>query len=214
MTSEPKPFSIAVTGHRDLRPQDLPALRHEAANVFKILRDQMPGRPLMLLSGIAEGADQLVAEVARENGVLLTAVMPMPFDIYREQMPPAAQQKLDDLYALADSRILLPLDGRTPDKLRKSEEARAECYEALAYYLVRNSQTLIALWGGRPSNKAGGTCRVVNYARFGSDPAGAQHVESHCECVYHVMTPRLSKPASAEQIRTSALKCLPSKPST
>jgi hypothetical protein len=209
MTSDQTPFSIAVTGHRDIRPQDVPALRREVANIFEILRRRMPGRPLKLLSGIAEGADQLVAEVAHENRLLLAAVIPMPLDTYREQMSPAAQQKLDQLDALADSRILLPLDGRTADELRASEQARAQCYEALALYLVRNSHALIALWDGHRSDKAGGTCRVVNYARFGSDPAGAHNVETHCEAVYHVMTPRLSNPAPAPEIRTSVLEPLP-----
>ncbi len=212
MNQPQTPFSIAVTGHRDIRPQDVPALRQQVANVFKTLHDRMPQRPLQLLSGLAEGADQLAAEVAVENSVSLSAIIPMPFDIYREQMPPVAQQKLDRLYALAHSRLLLPLDGRTPDELRSNEQTRAESYEALALYLVRNSQALIALWDGHPSDKAGGTCRVVNYARFGSDPAGAPHVESHCEAVYHVMTPRLSDPSPAEEVRTTALDCLMKKP--
>lgn len=208
MTPEQTPFSIAVTGHRDIRPQDATALRQEVANVFKSLRDRMPGRPLTLLSAVAEGADQLVAEVALQSGLLLTAVIPMPLDIYRNQMPSDVQQKLDELYALAESKILLPLEGRTSDELRTSEEARADCYEALALYLVRNSQALIALWDGHPSDKTGGTCRVVNYAQFGSDPAGAPHVESHCETVYHVMTPRLSNDGPAEEVRTTILECL------
>jgi len=207
MPPDQTPFSIAVTGHRDLRPQDLPALREEVANVFTTLRDQMPGRRLTLLSGIAEGADQLVADEALENGVQLTAVIPMPLEIYRDQMPPIVQQRLNELYALADSRVFLPLEGRTPDLLKTSEEARARGYEALALYLVGNCQALIALWDGRRSDKVGGTCRVVNYARFGSDPAGAQSVESHCQAVYHILTPRLSHPGPAQPIHTSLLAC-------
>lgn len=212
MIPEQTPYSIAVTGHRDLRPQDVPALRQEVANVFKTLRDRMPGRPLILLSGVAEGADQLVAEVARENGLLLTAVIPMPLDIYREQMAPVAQEKMDELYSLADSKVLLPSVGRTREELSTSEAARADCYEALALYLVRNSHALIALWDGRRSDKAGGTCRVVNYARFGADPAGAQRVESHCEAVYHVMTPRVRDKGPAEPIRTVVLAPGPNLP--
>ena len=207
MTPESIPFSIGVTGHRDIRPQDIPALRAEIANVFSSIRQQSPGSALVLLSGLAEGADQLVAEVAHENGVLLTAVIPMPLDIYRQQMPPAAQHALDRLYALANSKVLLPLNGRASDQLRTSEEARAECYEDLALYLVRNSQAMIALWDGQRSDKVGGTCRVINYARYGSDPAGGGDVESHCEAVYHIMTPRLSNAEPAEPIQTTMLEC-------
>jgi hypothetical protein len=207
------PFKIAVTGHRDLRPNDLPALRREVGAVFDSLREQMPGRRLMLLSALAEGADQLVAEVAREHGVQLAAVLPMPLDIYRDTMPPEQQQRLDSLYARADLRITLPLEDRTPDQVRDSEDARAASYESLAHYLVGNSQALIALWDGKPSDKAGGTCRVVDNARFGKTPGSGQLVESHCEAVYHVITPRLSNGDVADEVRTIKLDCNPARES-
>ena len=207
MTSGQPPFSIAVTGHRDLRPEDLPALCREVTTIFESIRSRVPGRPLTLLTGLAEGADQLVAEVAQQNGVLLTAVIPMPLDIYAAQLPPQAQQQLETLYAGANSIFRLPLDGRTPEQLKNSETARAECYESLAIYLVQHCQALIALWDGRRSDKVGGTCRVVNYARFGCDPAGAQHIESHCEVVYHVMTPRLSSKEAVGPVCTTVLDC-------
>jgi len=205
------PFKIAITGHRDLRPQDLPALRREVGSVFDSLRVQMPGHPLMLLSALAEGADQLVAEIALDHGVQLAAILPMPLDIYRDTMPPEQQQKLDRLYALADVQITLPLEDRTLDHLRSSEESRAASYESLAHYLVGNSQALIALWDGRPSDKPGGTCRVVNYARSGKTPGSMQPVVSHCEVVYHVMTPRVSNGNATDEVQTTKLNCNPTK---
>jgi hypothetical protein len=201
----PAPYVIAVTGHRDLRPQDLAALREEVRKVLVGIRSSVGGRSLLLLSGLAEGADQLVAEVALELGVPLGAVLPMPLDIYRVQMPEAAQKKLDELLALAKMRVELPLEGRTPEQLRTSNDALAACYEALAIFLVRHGQALIALWDGKHSDKPGGTCRVVQYARFGATERG-EKVETRCEVVYHVMTPRLSGEGPAEEIRTVTLE--------
>jgi len=204
----PAPYVIAVTGHRDLRPQDLAALREEVRKVLVGIRARVGSTPLLLLSGLAEGADQLVAEIALELGVPLGAVLPMPLDIYRVQMPEAAQKKLDELLALAQLRVELPHEGCTPEQLRTSNDALAECYEALALFLVRHGQALIALWDGKHSDKPGGTCRVVQYARFGATES-AEKVETLCEVVYHVVTPRLSGKGPAEKIRTVTLECRP-----
>jgi hypothetical protein len=203
----PLPFVIAVTGHRDLRPQDLGALRDEVRTVLAGLRSGMPDTPLLLLSGLAEGADQLTAEIALEQGVLLAAALPMPLDIYRVQMPEEAQKELDKLLALSKVKIELPLEGRTPEQIRTNKDAQAACYETLALFLVRHGRALIALWDGRHSDKAGGTCRVVQYACFGALTGSGQRVESGCEVVYHVVTPRVSDKGTPEKIRTVKLGC-------
>ena len=59
------PFVVSVTGHRDLRSQDLDSLRHEVRSVFSGFRKRMPSTPMILLSGLAEGADQLVAYLSQ-----------------------------------------------------------------------------------------------------------------------------------------------------
>jgi hypothetical protein len=200
----PAPYVVGVTGHRDLRPQDLAALRHEVTGVLETIRKQAPGCPVVLLSGLAEGADQLVAEVALEVGVLLAAVLPMPLEIYRTTMPEPAQKRLDDLLLRANFTITLPLDGRTIDQIRDSDDAQAACYEELAVFLVRNSQALLALWDGKPSEKLGGTGRVVRHA-----VAETRHSASQCRVVYHVMTPRLSGKGPAAPVATTTLACEP-----
>jgi hypothetical protein len=200
---------MAVTGHRDLRPEDQGALRQEVGKVLAEVRRRMPATPLLLLSGLAEGADQLAAEVALEQGVLLAAALPMPLDIYRVQMPEEAQEKLAKLLALSEVTIELPLDGRTPEQIRTNNDVQAACYEALAHFLVGHCQALIALWNGRYSDKAGGTSRVVQYACFGASTASAERAESHCDVVYHVMTPRMSDDGAPEEIRTVTISCEP-----
>jgi hypothetical protein len=204
----PAPYVIAVTGHRDLRPQDLAALREEVRKILVGIRARVDGRPLLVLSGLAEGADQLVAEVALELGVSLAAILPMPLDIYRVQMPEAAQKELDELLARAEMRVELPLEGCTPEQLRTSNDALAACYESLALFLVRHGQALIALWDGKHSDKPGGTCRVVQYARFGAKES-AEKVETHCDVVYHVVTPRTSGKGTPLEIRTVTLERRP-----
>ena len=62
------PLVIGVTGHRDLRDQDVPRLEQEVAAIISGLRRDYLGddqeTPIIVLSALAEGADRLVARVA------------------------------------------------------------------------------------------------------------------------------------------------------
>ena len=86
------PLVIGVTGHRDLRDQDVPELERQVAAVIAGLRrdylDDEPTTPIIVLSALAEGADRLVARVALANGARLIAPLPMPPDEYRRDFEP------------------------------------------------------------------------------------------------------------------------------
>src|SRR5262249_57072678 len=60
------PLTIGATGHRDLRPEDIPRLVEAVAGVLGALRAACPDTPFVVISPLAEGADQLVARVALE----------------------------------------------------------------------------------------------------------------------------------------------------
>jgi hypothetical protein len=62
------PPVLGVTGHRDLRAQDLPRLEELVRGIFTDLQKHYPATPL-LLSPLAEGAYRLAARVALERGV-------------------------------------------------------------------------------------------------------------------------------------------------
>ncbi len=159
------PFLVAVTGHRDLRPQDL--------------------------------------------DLLLVAAIPMPVNIYKDQMTEEAQTKLDGLLALSVLQIMLPLEGQTVQQLHTSEAARAECYETLARFLSRYGQSLIALWDGLNSQKRGGISSVVHYVCSGALDQSAEDAELRCGVVYQVVTPRMSGSTPAPAIKTLELGCEP-----
>src|SRR5215813_9305562 len=78
----PLPLVIAVTGHRDLRAQDEERLRQKVQEIFSELNETYPSTPLRLLSGLAEGADRLVAHVALDNDIELVACLPMERSLY------------------------------------------------------------------------------------------------------------------------------------
>jgi hypothetical protein len=113
------PFVVAVTGHRDLRAQDEEALRRQVGKVLAGFRERMPSTPLLVMSGLAEGADQLVAEVALEQGASVAVVLPLPLEIYKTQMSVAGWQRFEELRAQAALEVQLPLDGRSEEELRE-----------------------------------------------------------------------------------------------
>jgi hypothetical protein len=76
------PLVIGVTGHRDLREEDVPRLEAEVARIIADLRrDYLNGEgetPIIVLSAWAEGADRLVARAGPAQGARLTARLPLP----------------------------------------------------------------------------------------------------------------------------------------
>ena len=191
----PIPFVVGVTGHRDLRPNDIPALENAVRSVFNELGSRMPSTPLLLLSGLAEGADQLVARVALSCGVQVTAVLPMPAPLYRSTLEEPARQSFDELLAQASVVIDLPLGDATEEQLAVSADTRVDRYDTLGVFLATHSQALIALWDGVPSDKRGGTAQVVRYMLEGV--LGASEGKPPAGPVYHVRTTRLSFPAAS-----------------
>src|SRR5262249_58372413 len=88
------PFVIALGGHRDLRPEDVPVLEARVREVLGELGRRLPDAPLLLLSSLAEGADRLGARVAPDMGIDLVAPLPLPpADYHRDfATAPSRQQ--------------------------------------------------------------------------------------------------------------------------
>ncbi|MBC8113847.1 MAG: hypothetical protein H7062_05685, partial [Candidatus Saccharimonas sp.] len=63
------PLIVGVTGHRDLVASDVPRIKELVREVWQTLKTKYPHTPLVLLSPLVEGADQLVAEVALESDI-------------------------------------------------------------------------------------------------------------------------------------------------
>ena len=81
------PIVLGVVGHRKLRPGDVAALRLTILGVLNEFRTAYPDSPLVLLSALAPGADQLAVEAALElkrggADVVVRAPLPFPTDVY------------------------------------------------------------------------------------------------------------------------------------
>lgn len=205
------PLVTGVTGHRHLRGEEIPGLKERTRRFFTALcaiwkqlhhgRKVFRGRPLppiLVLNGLAKGADQLVACVVQEMQntmredcpLKLVATLPMPYEIYVQDFPEASDERrqFEALWKSADARITLPLTQANLQKVRQSgaepsfrlsAEDRQSQYQQLGEYLVTNAFLLLALWDGDSSDRRpGGTSDVVYMKRYGSDVPTSEDGES------------------------------------
>jgi hypothetical protein len=183
------PFVIGATGHRDLRPSDVRTLKQKVTEVLGPLKRRMTTTPILLLTGLAEGSDQLIAEVALSLNISLFVVLPMPLEIYLYTMSEDAREQFQKLNDAASIKINLPLNGDAPELLASSEDARTKRYSELAMFLANHSQALIALWDGM-GGKSGGTAEVVRFVRNGPPRHSGAKGRPPRGTVYHIVTPR------------------------
>jgi hypothetical protein len=209
------PLVIGVTGHRDLRDQDVPELEREIAAIFERLRhDYLHGdaeTPIVVLSALAEGADRLAARVALAHGARLVAPMPMPIDEYRCDFEPGLKAgnaaEFDALLAQAIAAPVVPFTpGNSLAAVRADPSKREEQYQAVGLFIAQHANVLIALWDGDGATiRTGGTAEVVAFKRRGIPlgilgSARASLDASEIGPVIHVVTPRQRKTSAATTV--------------
>jgi hypothetical protein len=166
----PLVLSVGVTGHRaDALPDGTEELMRE--RLREILRligdagrdllererdcfDSAPAR-LRLVSPVADGADQIAAEVALELGWELQAILPFSRAAYRATLAnEEARQRFDTILARATCLFELPGDA----------EESLDAYVMTGRATVAHCDILVAVWDGKPPRGRGGTAEVVQLA--------------------------------------------------
>jgi hypothetical protein len=163
-------LAVGVTGHRAEVLQDgsVPILRERIRDVLQRIEES--GRALLdaerkcfaafepklrFVSPIADGADQIAAEVAVELGWELQAILPFTRADYRASLANhGARERFDALLERAACVLELPGDpGQTLD-----------AYVMTGRATVAHCDMLIAIWDGLPPRGRGGTGEVVQLA--------------------------------------------------
>ena len=198
----PLPLAISVTGHRDLRDEDLPRLEAAIRDVFKDITARYPHTPLLLLSPLAEGADRLAARVGLEFGARLIAPLPLPRDLYEADFESQAScREFAELLEQAEQWFVVPyVQGNHRENVSVHGEARNHQYAMVGAYVARHSQIFFALWDGVETahgEKLGGTAEVVRFKLQGvPEPYASQDPLDSVSTgpVYHIVTPRRDNP--------------------
>jgi hypothetical protein len=157
------PLVLGVTGHRDLRKEDLPELERRVRDLIGQLRNDYPHTVLQLLSPLAEGADRLVARVALESDVELFVPLPLPQEEYERDFPKSVGE-FKTLLERATAVFNLPAVVRgTSESIRENDQAHNQRYEEVGVFIVRHCHILIALWDGSDPDQPAGTAAIVEF---------------------------------------------------
>ena len=204
----PVPLVVAVTGHRDLIASELPAIRQRVSAFMADLERRYPDLPIVVMSGLAAGADSLVAEEALALGLKVIAALPMPRNLYADDFATGPERdRFHALCARAHEIIELPFTpGNTADLAREHGHNRDRQYAQLGVFLSAHCHVLLALWDGRNSGELGGTAAVVNFHQndmmpgYTSRAAANQRMlaDDESDLVYHIVCSR-DRPGGAPQ---------------
>lgn len=139
---------IGITGHQRLsHPDDWIWVKDQ----MNIILNALP-KPIVGVSSVAAGADQLFADLILQNEGMLYVVV--PFEGYERSF-----EELKDRNRYHDLRKL-SMKIEVLDKRNSDEES----YLAAGQRVVDLSNLLIAVWNGKPAAGLGGTADIVDYA--------------------------------------------------
>lgn len=168
------PLVVSVVGHRDPRTEFIGSIKESFRKELINLMSDLPSTPIWLLTGLAEGADQIAAEVFFDirDEVLnsspnaqrhkLIAVLPKRESLYLEQDFTDIDSKSQYLNLLSRSdQIITPENCNFLRGSREIDLPEPDCYARQSSFLVRYCYILIAFSNGVDNSEGGGTAQSV-----------------------------------------------------
>lgn len=217
----PVPLFIGVVGHRDLPADETSsaAFREGIRTILASYARAFPHTQVRLMSLLAEGADALGVEAAKEAGIPVVGVLPMPQSSYESDFE--GEERLRFLRRLTDCAEVYELpvqDGATLESIAEPGEDRNRQYAAGGAFLAGRCQSLIALWNGRDNASLGGTAHLVRMQLEGDlrDPDGRMHSGRQADAldtptsgpVHWIYGPRTRKVESSERPDRPDIHCV------
>jgi hypothetical protein len=175
----PKPrltLRVGITGHRP-KPHRYPLgsidrVKDQLHSVFAAIdavlmahaqsADLYSAEPhqVRLVSGLAEGADQLAVS-ARPPNWTVDAILPFPRASYLKDFETSAMEDGRDVRPEFQAVLA---QAQTVVELPEESGAREAAYARLGAFLLRQIDILVAVWDGGPSEGVGSTADVVKKA--------------------------------------------------
>lgn len=199
------PLLIAVVGHRDPKPECIPQIIDQFKDAIVSLESNLPSTPLWLITGLAEGCDQLAARAFLDlisnrfhnpkNQHKLISVLPKCKKSYIEDFD-TDQKRSDYRYLLDQSDFILsPENNRLLCGNEPIDLSSPNCYVRQSSFLIRHCYLLIAFSNGVDNDDRGGTAQSVAIQR-GKLHSSFQHVDEVIAtrepgAVIEINTPRL-----------------------
>src|SRR5487761_2692600 len=165
------PLVIGVTSHRNIPAAEIEPIRQRVRGLLTQLQREFPHSPLIVLSALAEGGDQLVAQEALALGSRLVAPLPLPRAIYTQDFHNDGARTAFDALCAQAYVIELPLQpGHDAAHVEHGNIERDRQYARVGVFIARHCHLLLAIWDGKQSERLGGTAQVVDYYLHGVMP--------------------------------------------
>lgn len=165
------PIVLGVTGHRNIVKDDYPQITQAVENGFnKIIELTTSNKgqtPLVLLTGLAQGADMLVTDVAIKLGVPYVAVLPCELAEFKLSFDDTeALSRLDDYIANAQDVVIVgDIEGDFERQSEHGQTWESYRYRQVGVYIAERSHVLFGLWDGKPAKPFGcGTAEVIDFS--------------------------------------------------
>ena len=169
-------LAIGISGHRkQALPEDsLDALEQRIRRALALVREGAAAAhkqesahysdepaTLRFISPLADGSDQIAAQVALDLGFQLHVILPFGRDRYRSDLADdEARTRFDELFAQATCTLELPGEADNP----------LEAYVMTGRATVAHCDLLLAIWDGLAPRGRGGTGEVVELAVVNGTP--------------------------------------------
>jgi hypothetical protein len=193
------PLVVGVTSHRNIPAREIEPIRQRVRDFFAQLQHDFPGLPLVVLSALAEGGDQLVATEALDAGARLIAPLPLPRKLYIDDfVNPQARAGFEALHDRAEIVELPQRAGQSLEEIDVPGQPRDIQYAKSGVYIASHCHILLAIWDGKETGRLGGTAQIVNYHLSGALPGvidrrrDTRHILGNGDerLLYHIVSSR------------------------
>jgi hypothetical protein len=157
------PLIIGAIGHRDLVPAEIGELSERVRQFLEALQYRYRDLSVTILTSLADGADRLVADVARSLNLSITYVLPMPSELYERDFGATSLDEYREILGSGNA-LTLPLVGdSTADDVTHPGPKRDLQYAQLGAFIAAHCHILLALWDGNENGASGGTAQIIRF---------------------------------------------------
>lgn len=160
-----KNIVIGIVGHRDIDVR----FRHEIENAIdkaiKEIKALIPNTPIIVLSGLAQGGDQIATKIALQNGAELHVALPMKEEDYINDKDFTTDAKINYFDLKKEAKKVFVV----PDIENNDNDTMIYKFRQQAIYVATNCHILLALWNEKEETSmdtACGTAASINFALF------------------------------------------------
>ncbi len=156
------PIVVGITGHRDIPPSQVTTILDSIDKCLDKFDINYPNSPKILISGLAEGIDQIAAVLALKKGWGLYAALALPRNEFIQTFDqPNTENSVKTFNELISKATYV-------EEINVSNTPSPECYINVSHFIASKSQWLIACWDGKDSKiKDGGTSYTVKVFKDG-----------------------------------------------